>query len=187
MKVVAFGHKSRQGKDSAAKFLFSELKCRAPKLVVKRVGFADKVKEIAHDLYGHLGLHCKAYYEQEANEGLRYIPLAKINKSPVDIWIELGNKVREIYNDSWVEYVTDGIKCDVLIISDLRFENEANSVHQAGGSCIKIVRPGFPGLASVSDNALNDYTGWDRVIEATDLGELHAKVVVIADEVLSDG
>ena len=182
MKIVAFGHKSRQGKDSAAKRLFAELKCLSPKLVVKRASFAGKLKAICFDLYAWAGLKPGPYYEDAEHEPERYEILPAIGKSPVQIWIEVGNKLREVYSNTWIDATLSAQSCDVLIISDLRFPNEAAAVQSLGGLCIKVIRPGHPGLDSSSDNALNEFENWDYRFVANDLIELYSFVDPLAEE-----
>jgi len=50
------------------------------------------------------------------------------------------------------------------IITDVRFENEYNSVKERGGLMIKVERPGIETQSHASETGLDDITDWDWVI-----------------------
>lgn len=52
-----------------------------------------------------------------------------------------------------------------ILIDDVRFMNELDTVRNEGGVIIKIERPGFNGAGNhASETSLDDYTDWHRVI-----------------------
>lgn len=175
MIIVGIGHKSRQGKDEFANFLTTYLRVHTRNKRIFKVGFADILKGICHQLWGWAGVMDGDHYEKYPND--RDKPLNHFDppKTVVDLWIEFGNHVRDFDEPTWINALFKGSQCDVLVIKDVRYPNECKAVHAHGGLLVKVNRPGFEGLPSVSDNALNDYTGWDRLIENDrDLQYLHA-------------
>ena len=70
-----------------------------------------------------------------------------------------------VYKRTWLDYLlkTDH-GCDVLVIPDVRFPNEADAIQAMGGIIIKVVRPGYGPRKTVADRALMGYDGWDFVI-----------------------
>jgi hypothetical protein len=182
--IVGLGHYKRTGKNSFATFLCEALQ---PFHTVQITSFACKLKQICHELYGWAGLREKAFYETEPGASLREVILPDLGKSPRQIWIDFGTlAVREqVYEPTWRDYVLkQPPKCDILIITDVRFPNEATGIKAVGGILVKILRPGFlPGL-DVADQALVDYTGWDRVIVAANLDGLRTAANIFAPELL---
>jgi len=157
-KIIGLGHRRRVGKNEGANFLKNHIGD------VEIISFADKLKEMAHDLYGCYGLKDKDFYENHPH--WRSIPLDIIGKSPREIWIEFGNKNREIHKDIWVDFVKHKIgDYENVIIPDVRWDNEGDMIHQMGGICVKIDNPRIPHSDDPSDCALENWGGWDFVIE----------------------
>lgn len=54
---------------------------------------------------------------------------------------------RNIYPDVWVENLKDRVKasvCQDVVITDVRFENEARAIRELGGYIVRVERPGLP-------------------------------------------
>ena len=185
--IVAFGYRKRAGKDTCAKFLDSYLRVARPGLKVKKVSFASKLKDISYQLYGHAGLQPGIYYETDAGALVKEVVLPKLGKSPRQIWIEVGNKMREVYQDTWLDYaLLGGGECDVKIITDLRFPNEGNKVLQLGGRCYCVDRDGLDVGTDAAETALNEWEGWyGRVENNKTLSDLCLKVEEIGRELLN--
>ena len=53
-----------------------------------------------------------------------------------------------------------------ILIDDVRFMNELNTIKTQGGMIVKIERPGFNGAGNhASETSLDDYTDWDATIK----------------------
>lgn len=52
MNIIGFGHRKRVGKDTAAQYLKKRLHSKYPDASILQVGFADKVKDVSHQLFG---------------------------------------------------------------------------------------------------------------------------------------
>jgi hypothetical protein len=121
---------------------------------------------MCHRLYGWDGLRGPEFYEEAHNAHLREEPLPTVGKTPREIWIEFGTTVgRAIYVNTWVDLLfTQHDDTDILLISDCRFPNEADRIHDFGGLIIRIDRPDVGVSHDVADEALADYKDWDAVI-----------------------
>jgi len=165
-KIVGFGHYSRTGKDTTADALISALRSRG--IVAQKRSFASPLKAVAQTLYGHLGLESEAFYNKKENEHLRGVKLPKINKTPVEIWVDLGTKaVREqVYDNTWIDLglIVNETGVDVIIFPDVRFENEIVALREENAYLVKVVRPGVSPKDTVADQALVGYEGWDEII-----------------------
>ena len=80
---------------------------------------------------------------------------------------KLGTAVRnEVHPDFWTRALFIKEKNNPnIIIPDIRFPNEAKIVKDHGGILIRIERPGAGAGNHISETALDDYKGWDIVID----------------------
>jgi len=92
----------------------------------------------------------------------------------------LGTAVRnEIHPDFWVRALMHQIskRKGVILIPDVRFPNEAQAIKDKGGFLIRIERLGAGAGEHISETALDDYEGWDLVIDNNGtLEDLYNKV-----------
>src|SRR5690349_19449377 len=95
MKIVAFGYRQNVGKDTAAKFLMTQLRAGNSRLKVSRIGFADRLKELCEDAFGWAGLMPMDFYEN--HPPFKNNTLPAIGKSPRDIWLRMGQAMNEIH------------------------------------------------------------------------------------------
>jgi hypothetical protein len=175
MKIIAFGHRSRYGKDSAASML--KTICKINGLDAKKIAFADKLKMCCYIMFAWAGHAHPTYYDEHPEA--RNQKLVPLDLTPIELWVKFGTTMvrHELHDLTWVNAgLHDAQNCDVLIISDLRFPNEVAAIKSFGGHVIKVDRPGYPKLDTVADNALEDFQGWDDTISATNLSELNIEV-----------
>lgn len=186
--IIGFGHRSRVGKDTCAKFLNTEL--RLSGIMSAQVSFAAKVKEVAHITYGWAGMQPGYFYDRSPEKRKEVLP--ELGMTPVQVWIEIGNKIREIHGDTWLEACLRGTSttAQVIIVPDVRFPNEADRILELGGWVYKVNRAGMPvilgvdGQPSQSDEALANYTNWTAVIDNNqDLMYLAGRMSVLAEQV----
>jgi hypothetical protein len=136
--------------------------------VVKQ-SFAWKLKQITYELYAWAGFREPEYYETHEGALARDVILPALNLTPVEIWVDFGTKAvrNNVYDRTWVDYLLKSdLGADILVIPDVRFPNEAEAIKQAGGTLIKVVRPGYGPRNTVADRALLGYADWDYVIGA---------------------
>jgi hypothetical protein len=185
---IAFGHRKRVGKDTAARFLSAYLRLKKKGLDIQQKGFGDKVKDITHQLYGWAGLQPGHYYEKPENAHLIEQILPRIGKSPRQIWIEFATKVaREVYADTWLDYVLQTTEGDVCILKDLRFPNEAHKILDFGGYIYKINRADAPNNSDLADDQLVEFNQWTKILDNNgSIKEFHDKITTeIGDTILA--
>lgn len=183
MQIIAFGHRKRVGKDKASTFLITELRMRSLPLRIVRAGFADKVKDVAHQIYAWAGLMPGEFYELPENEYLKEVVLPLIGRSPRQVWIGVGNGVRGAvgYDGTWKDYLLRSTRADLLVVKDLRFPAEAEGVLSLGGWVYRIDNPRAPVVVDGADEPLADWRGWTGVVDNSGtLNDLHAAVAAIA-------
>lgn len=187
MLIVGLGCTAQVGKDTAAEYLEKKFYGK-----VKRVAFADKLKQIAMDLFGLSWEQC--YGSQEIKESVD----PRYNLTPREILQGIGEKMREIHPSIWVDTVfnvtipqleAQGFDC--VIISDVRYPNEADRVHAAGGVVVKVLRPGSGvtvGASHSSETSMRDYKDFDFIIENNgNLPDYFHKLDCLMKEIGYDG
>lgn len=163
--ILAFGHQSRVGKDTAARFAVQALEELGIPTV--RRAFAEPLKAVCYFLYGHAGLLNADFYDTVP--GARTVEVPLLGKTPVDTWIDVGQALRGVHPDTWVGWTMD--KADraweehqiVSVISDLRFVNEARAITVRGGWCVKVERE--EGQVLRSDQGIPADYPWESVIK----------------------
>jgi hypothetical protein len=152
-RIVGLGHKARHGKDSVAR----AIQCLAP-ADVRCFAFATT-------LYAY----CRAIYGMTT----KYPTLLQ----------RVGVEQRAINPNIWIDCVYWAIRdnpAPLVLITDLRFQNEAAFVKAMGGLCVKIERREPGGAvyqspdrdpAHISEVDLNDYA-WDAIFPHTNTDEI---------------
>ena len=176
MQIIGFGCTAQVGKDTAAEYLEKQYFGN-----IKRVAFADALKTTAMSLFGLDWSQC--YGSQEIKETID----SRYGMTPREILQGVGSKMRDIYPDIWIDTVFNvtipelamqGYDC--VVISDVRYPNEGNKIHQKGGSVIKITREGSGvtvGASHPSETSMRDYDAFDFILENNgSLEEFHAKL-----------
>lgn len=185
MKIVAFGHRRRMGKDTVAGFALSHMRFENKEFSCQRIGFADPLKEESYRMFKWAGLQPGIYYENHPEFKEQILPA--IGKSPRDIWIEVGEAMRKISPKIWPEMTLSKSDCDMLFVSDLRHRSELHYVEMTEGFAIKIIRPGIDESADVVDCSLADYDNWDGVIiNNGTLKDLNDATKIVISEILKN-
>lgn len=180
MKIIAIGHHKNVGKDKFITFCIDILRARTRGVKIARRGFADKIYELCHSIYGWAGFRTKVYYDEHPeckND------LLATNKTVRETLIEVGQHLRKIDNDIWVNTTLKTVDCDILFLSDLRFPTEFLHCQANKALLARIVRPGLPEPTDEADMALNDWTDrWNVTIENNgDLQDLYKNAQAFCD------
>lgn len=167
-----------------ANFVMTHLRCTQPGLKVKQISFAGKLKDVSFQLYGWAGLKRAIYYETHWEE--KEVILPKLGLSPRDTWIGVGNKIRGVYQNTWIDFALKGVEADIVLITDLRFWNEAKALWAEDAMLVKIIRDGIPKGTDPAEVDLDTWTDWDlQILNNCGLEELNDHAVQLAEEVIS--
>lgn len=133
--IIAFAGPAGAGKDTAANILAERLKHRRR---VARLAFAQPLKEAARHLFGFTD---EQLYGEE-----KELAVWKGEKSPRDVLQWLGTDVLRANDpDHFLHLMRariDKADADIILITDLRFDNEADLVREMGGRVVWIKREG---------------------------------------------
>jgi len=185
MKIIAFGHKSRVGKDTCAKFAQSQL--RSKNIDSVRDSFAYHLKKACHYIYEWAGVRRPEHYEE--HHEARNVIIPALGMTVVDLWVIFGTKCcrDKICDLTWVnKTLMREDKPKVLIISDLRFPNEGSRIKELGGVCVEVIRPDQPYREGITvDDRLDGWDGWDyKITNSGSLKDLYTSVETIVKEVI---
>ena len=172
--LIGIMGKARSGKDTAADALQREFN-------LHRYAFADPLKDMLEVVFGDKFRH-----------GDREQPIEWLGKSPSQLMQTLGTEWGRdlvhpdiwqlLAHQRWLEKQAAG---QGMVVSDVRFPNEANWIQEQGGLIIEVVRPGVEGVNHhVSENALEDVGLREVVVNDGSKESLEQEVVDIVSAYL---
>ena len=93
---------------------------------------------------------------------------------------------RKIYDDIWLENTMQRIAAEqplVAVIDDCRFVNEVEAIQRSGGKVIHLTRSPYNDT-DVSETQMKNHTGFDKVINNTDMGihEVNVEIMKTLEE-----
>jgi hypothetical protein len=175
-KILAFGHRSGVGKDTAVSMASRLLTGQC--CMCDKYSFANSLKLECYSLFGTLP---PATYEQYRS--LRSTKVEGLDLNVVELWVKFGEACRQIDPLIWVKQCMKAIENDskyneVALISDLRHPNEATSLKKSGAILIKVESNVPDKPEALVDQYLKEYDAWDYEIyaEQGDLVTLEAEV-----------
>lgn len=180
-KIVAFGHQKGVGKDTIIKYCIDILRPQTKNLRIVRRGFADKVYDVCHHLWGWAGFREREFYAR--NHAAKNDLLAN-GKTVRQMLIEVGTPVMRAYDDNvWINAALKADDFDILFVNDLRFPNEFKAIEELGGHLVRVTRPGLPVPTDIADTALN---GWeDRWHDSVENNECLNKMYAEAKRIVN--
>lgn len=185
--IIGFGHRSGVGKDTSAKFLDTQLRCKVPGVAIKKTSFAAKLKDITYQLYGWAGVKRGIYYENNREARKEIIPA--LGMTVVDLWVVVGEKLREAYPKTWLDHTlkSDNIS-KVIIIADLRHPNEFDAIKERNGKVYRVDNPRIPKREGKSiDDLLQGETRWDKIIDnSSSMENLISQINPLANQLIEE-
>lgn len=155
--IIGLGHRARVGKDTVGRYLVEEYG-------FKRYAFADVLKKVCGTIVD------KDPFDEDfktedticgitGGQLLQRVGVALRDAIDDDIWIEA----------SGIRQASQHIKR--IVITDVRFQNEALFIWELGGEIWKITRPGIA-LDSHASDSEGDQIKWDHTIHNSESLEL---------------
>lgn len=178
--IVGFGHVARVGKDVAADAL-----CRDLGFV--KVGFADQLRELAMAADPLVVGGTRTVNVGVGHGHFKWMVQGHGYEQAKDIYPEvrgflqrLGQGAREVFGPYfWVEQWERKIeKFPLVVVPDVRYLNEAETIQAKGGVVVRINRPGRFAAGHQSELELADWDGWDEeFVNAGGIQDLQRDVV----------
>lgn len=184
MQIIGVTGYARSGKDSIGRILVE-------KHGYERYALANEVKTVAVNMFG---------WSADMVNGVDYdreIPAPRMGSPRIDRWpfsvrralqvigTELG---RNLDPDLWIDLMFDAIYLDGLgregdqriVVTDVRFLNEAAAVHDRGGQVWRVVRPGVSAQSShASEVEMNEIVPDHTILNDGTLEDLERCVALI--------
>jgi hypothetical protein len=214
--VIAFGHRARSGKDTAANEIIKQRGLLDPTTTtlggpqerynIKKYGFADALKievtTLARKVGGMEKLFAPNYcfpkqgYVVTLPEWVKYDP----NPDMSDPFCPLGkqrallqwygSEYRRADDDMyWIRQLEQTIELEkptIAILSDLRFPNEMEWTLKYG-EAVRVDRNSLPPATHISETALEDSTDWSLILENNGtLEEFKEGAVTAFDELMTN-
>jgi len=152
--IIGFAGKKLVGKDTAGLYV-------AQKYGLKKVAFADLLKKIAFMIWR-----------------IDFSTMDPAEKERKRIYLQaLGDIVRDIDDESWVNALFYNEGHDNLVICDVRYPNEVVNIKDMGGFVIKIERNTGLEDGHRSENSMDQFKCFDAVFTNDgSIHELHSKI-----------
>ena len=144
-KIFIISGKARHGKDTTAMYM-NEIYTKKGKKILN-ISYASYIKEYAKKISNWDGSD---------------------ETKPRELLQQLGTTVirQNIDEDFWVKSLWAVVgNWNNVIIADVRFPNEVNSIKERGGIIIRLNRDKSRIDYHISETALDDYKEWDLVID----------------------
>ena len=157
VRFIGFGHKARNGKDTAAKAIHNAFPS-----ITRCIAYADALKVL-----------CRVQYGMTKKDGplLQRVGTEIVRAQDPSLWI------RTLY------WTVDENPVPYVLVTDVRFPDEADFIHQMGGALVKVTRiqedgtqyidPSRP-ATHASECALDNYEYWDKHIESRSVEQTEA-------------
>ncbi len=163
--LIGLAGKSHSGKDTAALGIQN----------ADMFAFAKPLKDAVKILF------CLTD-EQLYDTDLKEVIDVRWNKSPRQLLQETGSLMRSIEKDIFVKNMQCKInesKEKIVVVTDVRYDNEAELIRSNGGTIIEIIRPGAITTSQnkhESEKGVTDYLIDHIIINNGTVEELHKKI-----------
>ena len=155
--IIGLSGYANAGKDSVAQILVE-------KFGYKRMAFADAIRDILYTLdpLTNNGLHVKAIVDDYGWD------IAKQDIEIRRLLQVLGTEVgRNVFGDDvWVDVLISKLEpMDKVVITDVRFQNEAREIHNLAGVLWRINRDGVSAVNEhISETQMDQYL-FDEIVD----------------------
>lgn len=178
MLIIGFGHKARQGKNTAAIAVLNSMPVESrARLYAYADALRAEVKRAVREAGGQEQLIANMLCPDWV------VPEQGKPRALLQWW---GTDYRRAEDTNyWVKRLQETLEREqpeIALITDVRFPNEADAIHAAGGVLVKVVRTTKPDVLvrpHPSENALDGYPRWDCIISAANLPELRKKAAAL--------
>jgi len=178
--IIGFGHRARQGKNTAAQAVLEACPLDTD---VHIYAFADALKHEVRVLCAKYGSQFELIRAWKAE---RFMPewVQCEEPKPRSLLQWWGTDFRRAKDpDYWVKRLRKTLEAhnpELALITDVRFPNETDFIHQLGGVVVKVTRIGNPDVnvhEHPSEAELDSYTGWDYHIKAATVDDCKAQAI----------
>lgn len=175
--LIGLNGKKQSGKDTVAQFMLDWAKTND--FNARRVAFADQLKVSAARALGFPEDDALVFCNELKSSGVVSVKCLEYSFeiSGREFLQRYGTEAhRELFGDDfWIHQVISedlDHSNELLIVTDVRFPNEADAIHCAGGDVIKMVREGSEEDSHPSEQDLDDSYIDIEILNDSDLDSL---------------
>jgi hypothetical protein len=178
--IIGLAGVARSGKDTLADYLVDNHG-------FVKVAFADPMREALFRLSPRIQVNNGGY--ADLSTAVRMMGWERLKEYSPDVRALLQRMGTEVGRDMFGEHfwVDLAIKKALtagsdVVISDVRYKNEAQSIEQINGLVVKVERPGVVAAnAHTSEHDLEDYYFSHTILNEGTLDDLHSKMSTILE------
>lgn len=184
MLLLGFGHRARKGKNTAADAIL-QAQFLPLDTEIRMYAFADALKREVRVACASVGGQYNLI-EQFKEAGLMppWVHFEEPKPRPLLQW--WGTEYRRKRDpEYWVKRLRKTLtehNPDIALITDVRFTNEVDFIHELGGYVVKCERLGNPDVnvhEHLSEAVLDAYKGWDYYIKAATVADCQRQALDI--------
>ena len=187
MLLIGFGHRARQGKNTAA---LAVLEACPLETQVRVYAYADALRaEVlkAIAMFGGQDHLIRSWKEAGLMPDWVHTEFPK-PRSVQQWW---GTEYRRAKDPRyWIKKLNKTLadhKPEVAAVADVRFPNEGDDIHEQGGYLVKVVNTGKTDVdvhEHESESAMDDYKAWDYFIHAATAEDCKTQATAIFQEIV---
>jgi pantothenate kinase-related protein Tda10 len=189
MKIIALTGPKGSGKDTVASIIADLYKDRYQ---VKTIAFADPIKSAIEHIFQLPTGSNRLSYDKFKRSMLVYdLPgISTQSVSARHVVREIGMMMRQ-YDDTqfnrYVESQFAGVGDDgLIVVTDLRFDNEYMMLKKWGAKFVKIIRPDYSYDGHITERGFDDYLIHKKIMNDGDLGYLRTRTAAAIDSILQE-
>lgn len=166
MALIGLNGFKTAGKDTVYEYICDYYQTSDIPITIQRVGFADKLKVVAYDaifkhkispLENHTGKQYPAEEKIAVLNEAKELPVSEF-LNVRELLQNLGQAGREHFGETfWIQQALseDVLKrADLTVVTDVRYENEAEHIKNLGGVIWEVRRPGLESDGHASEQPL---------------------------------
>jgi hypothetical protein len=162
--LIGLTGRARVGKDTVAKFLADEA-------MYKAISFAEPMRVFVCEIAG---------IPREQLDEVKDSVIPWLGKSPRQMLQSLGTEWgREMVKQSiWIDVcMARASQLKRAVVTDVRFDDEAQAIHARGGKIVKVIRPDALEVSShISEMGISPWLVDDTIINDGSMRDLQRKV-----------
>lgn len=171
-------------KGSGKDYFYKVVKKQFPNKDIRKIAYADPIKLKVMFLFG---LETEEEYDLFKRTNLSYRVGRDIVHDGRHVVREIGMMMRDYDPEQFVRYVESMIKASpnsIWCITDLRFQNELESINELGGYVVKIKRSGVEYDGHVTETEFDSDVCDYEITNNASLEVYEHKVIEVFDNIL---
>lgn len=186
MKILAFTGAKGCGKDTVASLVRRQ--CAPDYPVIKQLAFADPIKQRIQHLFGLKGTY--EYDLFKRTDVTFSVGAEQKSMAGRHVVREIGMMMREYDSNQFNRYIeteihrpANKLSKTLLLITDLRFDNEYMLLRERGATIVKVSRPGHDQDGHITERGFDDQLVDFHLVNDGSFTDLENKVIMMMNKI----